>query len=193
MKPFRSGCLLIIAGSFLAGCSTAPKEASAPRPALEPKITQLYSPNPTAPSGDAAKICYGVENAKSVWISPPQQELSVALARCIEVTPQKRTTYTLTAEGGDGKRVSQDITIGVGPKIVNVNISAVEVKPGEQVTICYTVEHAASVSIDPPGYHGGAERKGCATHRPMKSTTYVVLARSPEGETDEEKVTVNVR
>ena len=106
---------------------------------LEPKITQLYAPQPSVPAGEAAKICYGVENAKTVWISPPMKELSVALARCIEVEPTETTTYTLTAEAA-GATAKQDLTISLGPpkpKIIEVQVSSLDVKRGSPVSICY--------------------------------------------------------
>jgi len=189
MRPLIAAACVV-----LAGCAGAEKPV--PMAPLEPKITQLYAPQPSVPAGEAAKICYGVENAKTVWISPPMKELSVALARCIEVEPKTKTTYTLTVEGSEGKRVSQDITIGVGgarAKLVNVNISAVEVKAGEKVTVCYTAANAQSVSIDPPGFRGGAAAKGCATHQPTKTTTYVVSVTGVDGDRDQEQVTVKVR
>jgi hypothetical protein len=186
--------LLAAACAILAGCASAEKPL--PKAPLEPKITQLYAPQPSVSAGEAAKICYGVENAKSVWIAPPTKELSVALTRCIEVEPKARTTYTLTIEGAEGKRVSQDITIDVGSaraKLVNVNISALEVKAGETVTVCYAVANARSVTIDPPGYRGGSNAKGCATHQPTKTTTYTVAVTGAEGDRDQEQVTVKVR
>jgi hypothetical protein len=189
MRPLiAAGCVL------LAACANSEKPL--PKAALEPKITQLYAPQPTIAAGELAKICYGVENAKSVWIAPPTKELSAALARCIEVEPKTKTTYTLTVEGAEGKRVSQDVTIAVGgarAKLANVNISAVEVKPGDTVTICYTAENARSVTIEPSGYRGGSSAKGCAAHKPLKTTTYVVTVNGADGDRDQEQVTVKVR
>ena len=187
--------LLAAACVLLASCAEPVKPVPKAAP-LEPKITQLYAPQPSVPAGEAAKICYGVENAKTVWIAPPTKELSVAVARCIEVEPKTKTTYTLTAEGAEGKRVSQDITIGVGGarvKLANVNISALEVKAGETVTICYAAENARTVTIDPPGFRGGSKPKGCATHQPTKTTTYTVAVIGADGDRDQEQVTVKVR
>jgi hypothetical protein len=189
------GWLLALAGVMLTGCSSE-KPQPAPKAQLPPAITQLYAPQPSIASGEAAKICYGVENAKSVWISPPLHELSAALARCIEVEPKENTTYALTVEGADGQRVSQEIMIFVGAakaKIINVNISAAEVKAGETVSVCYQVEHVRSVTINPPGYHGGPDPRGCVTHQPLKTTTYVIAATGAEGDRDQEQVTVKVR
>jgi hypothetical protein len=167
---------------------------------LEPKITQLYASEAAVARGEKSKICYGVENAKSVSISPgadggARQELLPALAQCVEVQPAGTTTYTLTAEGADGKHVSQEVKIGIGPgkvKIVNVNVSSAAVKPGETVSICYTVAHARSVTIAPVGYKGGANAKGCAEDRPAKSTTYTITATGATGDRDEERVTITV-
>jgi hypothetical protein len=178
---------------LLSGCS-GPQKPVAPA-AADPVITQLYAPEAIA-AGESGKICYGVENAKAVWISPPQQELSAAVARCIEVTPAGKTTYTLTVEGGGGKRITQEITVGGGAakaKIVKVNISSDNVRAGERVVICYTVANARSVTIDPTGYRGGPVSKGCTTDMPRKSTTYVVTAIGAEGNRDEERATVKVR
>jgi hypothetical protein len=190
--------LAAIAALALVACGGSPQAptASAPRAALEPKITQLYAPQPAIAIGEAAKICYGVENAKTVVLSPPTQELSSALARCVEVEPKATTTYTLAVEGGEGKRVTQDITISVGAaraKIVNINVSALQVKAGETVTVCYTVSGARGVTITPPGYHGGSASKGCATHQPVRDTTYTVALAGVNGEQDQEQVTVKVR
>jgi len=190
------GCALA-AVAALTGCS-APEKAAAPSApaASEPKITQLYAPEASVAPGEKAKICYGVENAKTVTLSPPTQELSAALARCVEVEPKARTTYTLTVENSAGRKVSQDVTIDIGAprvKIANVNISAVEVNPGETVTICYTVANARSVTITPPGFHGGAQSKGCAADKPRKTTTYTVAAIGADGARDQEQVTVKVK
>lgn len=186
------GCCISCA--LLSGCST---EKPAPPLKVErpPSITQFYAPQPTVSVGEAAKLCYGVENAKNVWISPPLKELSVALARCIEVEPKENTTYALTVEGNDGTRVSQEAMIFVGApkaKIINVNVSAVDVKAGQTVSLCYTVQNVRSVTIDPPGFHGGADPKGCITDQPRKTTTYVIAASGAEGDRDQEQVTVKV-
>src|ERR1700704_393989 len=91
----------LLAAGLMGGCSEPAKPVAQPvaQGPAEPVITQLYAPEPVIAAGETGKICYGVENAKSVWISPPMKELSVAVARCIEVTPPAHTTYTLTVEG----------------------------------------------------------------------------------------------
>jgi hypothetical protein len=185
--------LLASAGGFGAGCSRPP--APVPKAAEPVRITQFYSNALNVAKGDKALVCYGVENARTVWLDPPRQSLSAALARCVEVTPAVTTTYTLTAEGADGKSATKSLTLPVGPpaaKIVNVNVSSIEVKRGDPVTICYTAENARSVTIEPLHYAGGAKPKGCVGDKPLKSTTYVITAIGSAGDRDREEVTVKV-
>ena len=182
---------------ILAGCSGTEKKAAVPVAApATATITQFYSTTPSVAKGEKALLCYGVENATKVWAEPPRQELSVALSRCFEVNPEHETTYLLTAVGPDGKEVTRDLKIGIGAakvKIVNLNVSALQVKPGDMVSVCYTVANAQAVEITPIGYHGGQKNKGCATDQPHKSTTYVVRAVGSGGDKDEERVTVAVK
>jgi hypothetical protein len=186
--------VVMAAGCLAPGCSRP--EAPAPKAAEPVRITQLYTSASNIAKGEKALLCYGVENAKTVWLEPPRQELSAALSRCVEVTPDATTTYTLTAEGADGKSASKSLTVPVGPrlaKIVNVNVTSLTVKPGEPVEICYTVEGARSVTIEPVHFTGGSKPKGCVTDQPRKETTYVVTAIGSGGDKDQEKVTVKVQ
>jgi hypothetical protein len=184
-----ASCLLL-----LTACSRAPKPAAKTAEAV--RITQFYADSASVARGQRVLLCYGVENARTVRLDPPGQELSAALARCVEATPSADTTYTLTATGADGKTATQTLSIPVGPaqaKIVNVNVSSLEVKPGDPVTICYTVDNAKSVTIEPLHFTGGAKPKGCVSDTPRKSTTYVISAIGAGGNKDQERVTVKVR
>jgi hypothetical protein len=193
--------LAIAAGAILAGCAgpdTPHKRAEAPAappPAEGARITQFYATQAQVARGEKALLCYGVENARSVWLEPPRQELSVALARCVEIFPAADTTYKLTVEGEDGQAVTRELKVAVGApraKIVNVNVSALEVKPGDLVSVCYTVEHASAVTIDPIRFRRAGAPKGCATDQPRKSTTYTISALGAAGDKDLENVTVKV-
>src|SRR4029077_18787909 len=132
MTP-RSGVLLATSICILMGCSGPAKRADAPAARTAdpdskdpgPKITQFYTTVPQLARGERALICYGVENARAVSLTPPRQVLSAAVSRCVEVTPEADTTYTLTAEGTDGKSVTRDLKIAVGAgraKIGNVTV-----------------------------------------------------------------------
>jgi hypothetical protein len=189
---------LLTAGLILCGCSEPPKQSSKPAASAGPavQITQFYTTVPQLARGEKALVCYGVENARTVWLSPPRQELSAALSRCVEVSPDADTAYTLTAEGTDGKSVTRELKIAVGagrPKIGNVTVSAVEVSAGDLVSICWEASNARAVSIEPIGYRRQGAAKGCATDQPRKSTTYVITASGTGDGRDQEKVTVKVR
>ena len=191
----------LLAGWMLAGCSSPEKPTVVTTPAKQPdpvRITQFYTSTPQVPHGEKGLICYGVENAKTVWLSPPKQELSASLARCVEVAPAAKTTYTLTAEGADGNTVTKELTLEAGRaapprvRIVNVNISAAEANPGDAVSICYKVENAQSVTVEPVHFRAVNNRDGCVVDQPRKTTTYVVRATGADGNTDIERVTIKV-
>jgi hypothetical protein len=194
--------ILLAAGGLQLACSSAPKPASqqtASRqtpPSDPPRITQFYATAPRLAAGEKELLCYGVANAKNVWLSPPRQELSAALSRCVDVTPKETTTYTLTAEGESGPPATSQLTVTLGPpkvKIINVTVSSLSVKPGDAVSLCYDVHFAQSVTISPIGFHGGAGNHACAMVQPRKTTTYVVSAVGPAGDKDEQPVTVKVQ
>jgi hypothetical protein len=188
------------AGVILSGCSTGDNSDRVTKKTIpgsdEARITQFYATAPRVARGETALLCYGVENASAVWLDPGHKELSAALSRCIEVTPTQDTTYTLSAQSPGGKPVTRELKVATGAahvRIVSVNISALEVKPGDLVSVCYTVENARTVTIDPLKHRGGADPKGCATDEPRKSTTYTITATGAGGETDQERVTVRVK
>jgi hypothetical protein len=188
----------------LVACSKPAPPPSAEKPAPEPlKITQFYASAPELARGDKELLCYGVEHAKTVWLSPPRQQLDVSPNRCIEVNPERTTTYTLTAEGDTGAPATQTVTVTVGPAkpkpktasarlIRDVTVTALSVKSGQPVGICYEVGDVRSVTISPINFHGSGP-KGCTTDQPSRTTTYVISAVGGQGERDEEKVTVKVQ
>jgi hypothetical protein len=178
-------------------CSRAPQPQSkaATSKAEAVRITQFYTSTPKMARGETGLLCYGVENAKSVWLSPPRHELSASLARCVEVQPTATTTYTLTADDGAGKQVTQDLTITLGAprvKIVEVQVSSVEIHPGDKVSICYKVLNAKGVKVSPLIAPSPA-MPNCVVDQPPKTTAYTVTATGADGERDEEHVTVKVR
>jgi hypothetical protein len=186
----------VIAAALLAGCtaSKAPPPATS-QPAAPPKITQLYLSKPAIGRGEQGLLCYGVENAKTVTLSPPLHELSAALSRCVEVNPASTTTYTLTAQGNAGQTATGTVTLTVGAArvhIVEVRVSELEAAPGDAVSLCYKVESAKAVRIE-PGHFQSAQGTACTVVSPRATTTYVLTASGPSGDTDKEQVTVKVK
>jgi hypothetical protein len=184
-------CVCAAAASALTGCSRpAPPAVAKAAPA---RITQFYATAPQLPRGEKELLCYGVENAKTVWLSPPRQELSAALSRCIEVEPSGTTTYTLTAEG-QGGNATRELTVTTGApkvKIIEVEVSSLNIKRGDEISICYKVANAKGVRIEPLLSVGGA-KPNCAIDQPKRTTTYTVTATGASGDQDQEHVTVKV-
>jgi hypothetical protein len=179
-------------------CALSACSRPAPPPRAEQaapvKITQFYATTPQLPRGEKELLCYGVENAKTVWLSPPRRELSAALSRCVDVDPTETTTYTLTAEGEGGSSVKQEVTVTLGAakvKIVEVQVSSLDVKHGDPISICYKVANAKSVRIEPAAGVPGA-KPTCAVYHPDQTTTYTVTAHGAAGDQDQERVTVKV-
>jgi hypothetical protein len=64
--------------------------------------------------GQKVNICYGVSNAKSVTISPnPDGEVWPSLSRCVEASPTKDVSYTITATDEKGKTDARTLAIKV--------------------------------------------------------------------------------
>lgn len=189
MRRFAVAAAALVIG----GCSRSTPPAAAPAATPPPRITQFYTTTPQLARGEKATVCYGVENAKSVWLSPPRQELSTALVRCVEVAPAATTTYTLEAQGPGGA-AKQELTISLGPprpKIIEVWVNTLELKAGEQLQLCYKVSNSSKVRIEPT-IAMLTDKPNCGYSRPSRTTTYTVTATGPGGETDQEHVTVKV-
>jgi hypothetical protein len=184
---------------------------SSPRPpassgAQGVHITQFYAALPKLGAGDKTMLCYGVENATKVRLSPPVEDVWPSNARCFDVIPPHTTKYILTAEDAVGQAVSESATIEVGParpKLVDVSVNKLEARRGELITICFKARNATNfdvgglkpVTVQVGGGQGQAiatPEHGCFADHPRKTTTYVVKVTGPGGE-DSEKVTVTVK
>ena len=63
--------------------------------------------------GESVQLCYGVANAKTVKLEPQPSPVWPSYTRCVEVTPAKTTTYTLTIADAAGNTKSQSLTVTV--------------------------------------------------------------------------------
>src|ERR1051326_6152234 len=112
MQTSKAVVLITAAAWMELGCSApAPRavEKKPPENLLPARITQFYATIPKMQPGDKELLCYGVENAAAVWLSPLRQQLTASLSLCVEVAPPATTIYRLSAEGADGKTVVQDL------------------------------------------------------------------------------------
>jgi hypothetical protein len=89
------------------------------------RILRFYASTGILTAGETARLCYSVENAKSVRISPMIQEVYSLPDHCLEIVPEHTTHYTLLAEGYDGTVATKSFTLQVEaeetppPQVVN--------------------------------------------------------------------------
>jgi len=76
-------------------------------------ILNFYASPGKIRRGESAQLCYGVSNAKTVRLDPPAGDVWPSYSRCFDVTPSKDTTYTLTADDGQGNTKTASLTIEV--------------------------------------------------------------------------------
>jgi cbb3-type cytochrome oxidase subunit 3 len=76
-------------------------------------ILSFYASPGTIRRGDTAELCYGVSNAKSVQLEPASGSVWPSYSRCLTVSPEKPTTYTLTADDGAGHSKTSKVTVEV--------------------------------------------------------------------------------
>jgi hypothetical protein len=84
--------------------------AGAPGPV---RILQFYASTGIVAAGETARLCYSVENAKSVRIAPMMREIYPFPDHCLEIEPEHTTHYTLLAEGYDGVVATKSFTLQV--------------------------------------------------------------------------------
>jgi len=82
------------------------------------RILQFYASVGSVTTGQKAMLCYGVENAKTVRISPLVPGVYPSPNHCLEVVPERTTHYMILAEGFDGRVATQSLTLPVLPVIV---------------------------------------------------------------------------
>ena len=201
----------LVAVLSLVGCSreAPPPAENAPPPAIavEPvKITHFYAGSKEIPDNQSVGLCYGAENAKTVRLEPPVEQLKPGTNRCFYLTPDRTTTYKLAAEGFDGSTATQSVTVRVRPSVVEpahpeartglftlTFASTPEVSPGETVTLCYGAPDAASVTLDPPVQELKPAARFCFQVKPERTTTYSFTATGKNRNMETATLTVKVR
>ena len=80
------------------------------------RILRFYASVGAVKPGEAARLCYAVENARKVSITPMPAALSQGVPsenHCLEIVPEHTTHYTLLAEGYDGTVALRSVTLAV--------------------------------------------------------------------------------
>jgi hypothetical protein len=169
---------------MLAGCS----KAVVPKP----KITEFKANPSSLAMGLSGKLCYGVENAARLYLTPQVEPILPASENCIDIAPKQTIVYTLTAVGADGDQDTKQVEVKVGappPRISDLKANSTQVRKGALVRVCFKVQNAKSVEGKP----GKLNRKtNCLTDYPKKTTIYRVTAHGGDKEEDSGTVTVKV-
>lgn len=76
-------------------------------------ILSFYASPTVIRRGESAQLCYGVSNAKSVKLEPQPQPVWPSAAHCVDVSPTKSMTYTLTIVDAAGATKSQTVELKV--------------------------------------------------------------------------------
>ncbi len=166
--------------------------ANSPPPA-EARIVAFYAYPGSIARGDRSKLCYIVENAKSVRIEPAAPGRTPATNWCFQVSPLHDTEYRLKAETPDGRILSEKLVLRVrapgepaptapaGPRIEYFRADRSEVAPGATVTFCFAVIDAEEVNITPAIVPFDLPPRGCFAYAPKETGAYTLSARSSAG------------
>lgn len=76
-------------------------------------IQSFYASPGVVHPGEKLQLCYGVANAKTVKLEPQDNPVWPSYNRCVEVSPKKDTTYTITIEDGAGHTQTQSLDVKV--------------------------------------------------------------------------------
>jgi hypothetical protein len=165
------------------------------------KILQFYARDGNIVEGTKSVICYGVLNARTVRIDPAVEGVGPSLNRCVEVSAEKETLYTLTAEGADGRSVSESFVLGVRPdqetlpKITQYAIAKKERDyTGKWIfSLTFRAQNPEEVSIDPPVFPTlHRSPMGSFYVAPEKTTTYTLTVTGKFGHKTTRTLTVEV-
>ncbi len=181
---------------LLVACGSAPPSDHAKQQTSQrARILQFYGANTQAVvKGQPLAICYGVEDAQSVRMEPPEVELGLSRNRCFAVSPKQNTTYLLIAKGTDGQEVQQPFPVRVvaAPQAVQLirSFDVMPAKAGLSVNLCYQTKGAVSLTLTPAlAPVEPAEHPLCVPVPITQQTTFLLTATDAAGNVDRMQVT----
>ena len=146
-----------------------------------PRIVSFTVTPLTIEPGASAQLCWNVEGADQVTISPAIG--GVKAQDCVTVSPSVTTTYTLTTSNGT-QTVTATVTLNVGQvKILTfTNEPAFSQIAGTKVTLCWTTQNAVSVNLTGLGVASGTlPVNGCTDIFPITNSDYTLTAYGSDG------------
>ena len=76
-------------------------------------IQTFYATPGEVRRGEPVQLCYGVANAKTVTLEPQSNPVWPSYSRCVDVSPTKTTTYTLTVADASGHTLAKTLQVTV--------------------------------------------------------------------------------
>jgi hypothetical protein len=160
-----------------------------PEPTPAPKIVQFDIKPRNVKLGETFVVTYRVENATRAFLSPPGEELSLAVAQR-ELTAQRtgNIDYTLVVENAAGKRVQQTIRVAVTEepdvRIITFNVTPQKVTPEEpRVTVTWQLTGAATASLSDGVQTVPVDATGTLEFTVTQTTTFTITGFDAKGRT----------
>ena len=184
----------------LTGCSS-PVSTAATTKQSKPqhaKIINFYGADSEVVTGHPITLCYGVEDALTVRLEPPDEELGLSRNRCFAVSPKQNTSYSIIAKGADGVEIRQSFLVRVLPKaeqaILIRHFDVLNAKGSLPPNICYqTVPGVQRLTLHPSiATVGPSETTQCIPVMVVKTTSFVLTAVDGRGRVDKMQVTVEL-
>ncbi len=197
MRPATLASLLLLAACSPDRPAREPVKQATPKHA---KILQLSAANNQVERGQSLTLCYGVEDATSVRLEPPEEVLGLSHSRCIAVSPKHNTTYTAIAKGEDGEEVRQSFPVSVVTAAPSIPASATLIRsfdvatgnPGQPLQLCYQTKGAVSLRLTPPVKSlEPSESPRCFPISITTKTTFLLTATGAAGNVDRMQVTAS--
>lgn len=163
-------------------------------PGTIPQVV-VFTANPsTITSGQSSKVCWQVNGATAISISPGIGS-NLNANDCATVSPASTTTYTLTATNATGT-IQANTTVNVG----QVQILSFTATPsfstvqGSPVVLAWQTTNATSVVIIGSDLTTTSlPTSGTLTINPMQNNTYTLTAYGPGGTSTSATISVFVR
>jgi hypothetical protein len=163
-------------------------------PGTIPQVVVFVANPQTITAGQSTKLCWQVNGATSIGISPGVGS-NLNANDCATVTPQQTTTYTLTASNGSGQ-IQANTTVTVGQVTILSFTATPSFSPvqGSPVVLAWQTQNATSVVIIGSDLTTQSlPVNGSITINPMQNNTYTLTAYGPGGTSTSVAISVFVR
>jgi hypothetical protein len=163
-------------------------------PANIPQIVTFVATPQTIDPGTSTQLCWQVTGATNISITPGVGT-NLNANDCASVSPDRTTTYTLTATNAAGQ-IQGNVTVNVGQvRVLSFTSDPVfSTMAGDPVTLAWQTQNATSVVIIandlPPQTLAPT---GTLVVRPISNTFYTLTAYGPGGQTVSVTIEVFVR